>query len=97
MDIAKNCKLNFDLDTPRNCMITSQQQKSTFFFYHVGIFEVTPFEKKAKNLRFLAFEVTCMLICQLNLFADGFFWWLIKMIFTNLKKKKFSFIEMWRM
>ena len=62
-------------------MITSQQQKSTFFFYHVGIFEVTPFEKKAKNLRFLAFEVTCMLIYQLNLFADGFFWWVIKMIF----------------
>ena len=54
-------------------------------------------KKKAKNLRFLAFEVTCMLICQLNLFADGFFLVVDKMIFTNLKKKKFSFIEMWRL
>ena len=91
MDIAKNCKLNFDLDTPRNCMITSQQQKSTFFFYHVGIFEVTPFEKKAKNLRFLAFEVTCMLICQLNLFADGFFLVVDKNDFHEFKKKKIFF------
>ena len=32
-----------------------------------------------------------MLICQLNLFADGFFLVvLIKMIFTNLKKKLFQ-------
>ena len=77
MDIAKNCKLNFDLDTPRNCMITSQQQKSTFFFYHVGIFEVTPF------------EVTCMLICQLNLFADGFFLVVDKNDFHEFKKKNF--------
>ena len=48
-------------------------------------------KKKAKNLRFLAFEVTCMLICQLNLFADGFFLVVDKNDFHEFKKKKIFF------
>ena len=84
------------LGTPRDCMITSQRQKSTFFFWHVGIFEVTlSLKKKAKNLRFFALEVN--LICQLNLFADGFFLVVDKNEFHEFKKKKISFIEMWRL
>ena len=46
-------------------------------------------KKKAKNLQFLAFEVTCMLICQLNLFADGFFLVVDKNDFHEFKKKNF--------
>ena len=38
-----------------------------------------------------------MLICQLNLFADGFFLVVDKNEFHEFKKKKFSFIEMWRL